>query len=91
VFAVLAAVVIAVARPVIHAAEIALQIVLITAAVTARSALIAAATYVAWRIHRRHANAARAMPACRPGGRSAVPLSACRAARSRRRGPSWCT
>jgi hypothetical protein len=54
------------ARPVIHAAEAALEAVIITAAVTAGLALATALAYVAWRVHRL-APTGRGKP---PGGNS---------------------
>jgi hypothetical protein len=55
----------AIARPVLHAAETALQIALIAAATAAGVAALAAVAFIVIRLHRRQARALTALPSSR--------------------------
>ena len=55
----------AIARPVLHAAEIALHIALVTAAAAAGVAAMAAVVFIVIRVHRRQARALTALPSSR--------------------------
>lgn len=73
-----AAVAVAVGRPVLHAGETVLGVVLIAAAAAAGVAVLAAVAFVVIRLHRSQANALRALPVSRAlaAGRPAAAIPA---------------